>query len=246
MPPNVHRVRVLVVGGGHGGGSGSTGGGGSGFVSIGELDVQPGEMIEIAVGSGGAGSEYIICSYYCAWIQKSKTGETSSFGNYLTADGGVSRPTSGDNHRLSGGSGGSGGGAPCGGSCTSGNGGSGGFDGFNGTTPDNGAYSPGKGQGGFAVKLRTMFRYNQLTPGEGGQGFSASNWGAGGGGAGGVLLNNRGPSSVGFGQNGAAGGRGYGAGGGGGKSMHYRVGNEEFVHSYAGGNGANGLVYVEW
>ena len=61
----------------------------------------------------------------------------------------------------------------------------------------------------------------------------------------GVLLNNRGPF-VGSGQNGAAGGLGYGAGGGGGKSMYYYDGNDQYVNNYAGGNGANRLVYVEW
>lgn len=246
VPPGVSRVRVLVVGGGHGGGSGIAGGGGSGFVRVGEFDVENGQNIPINVGLGGTGSvsKHMRRNNYGLCIQNSRAGGTSSFGDYLIADGGVPR-NDGCGQRWSGGSGGSGGGAGCEGSCTSGNGGSDGSDGFNGTTPNDEAFAPGRGQGSFSATLRSLFRYNQLTPGEGGQGFASSNSGAGGGGAGGVLLNNKGPT-VSYGQNGAAGGRGYGAGGGGARTSQYYHDNSEYFYHYAGGNGAGGLVYIEW
>ena len=65
----------------------------------------------------------------------------------------------------------------------------------------------------------------------------------GGGGGGGVLMNGE-ATSGGRGQYGNTfGGNGYGAGGAGGSSVQI---SSFGCPNYAGGDGADGLVYVEW
>ena len=56
MPPGVHSVRALAVGGRAGGGNGHAGGGGSGYVRVAELAVTPLAQIGVTVGRGGRGS----------------------------------------------------------------------------------------------------------------------------------------------------------------------------------------------
>ena len=69
----------------------------------------------------------------------------------------------------------------------------------------------------------------------------------GGGGAGGLLVNNDGPSArKGESFGGADGGSGFGAGGGSGfTAINENADQSNSIH-YAGGDGADGLVYVEW
>ena len=214
---------MLVVGGGAGGGSGRAGGAGSGYVQVKEVAVERFELITIVVGKGGQGSGHRVND----GTQNATAGERSAFGHYLTANGGVA-PTS-DN--LRGSAGGSGGGGPSDSNYAtrSGNGGSDGSEG-------NSAWqSGGSGQGTYSNRL-TIFKHNVLAPGRGGTGGSIQYGYVGGGGGGGVLINSKGPAG-GNGQY-ARGGTGYGAGGAGG----YVLGN----HWFEGGNGADGLVYVEW
>ena len=97
----------------------------------------------------------------------------------------------------------------------------------------------GLGQGDYSGLL-SLFVDNLLSAGAGGGGGSGTH--AGGGGAGGILINGLGPlagngSQLWSGQ----GGLGYGAGGGAG-GLDFAVSNIR----QAGGNGANGFVYVEF
>ena len=97
----------------------------------------------------------------------------------------------------------------------------------------------GKGQGAYSSLYASM-KYNKITSGAGGSGAGVYR-GPGGGGAGGVLINNRGPvAGNGASIAGGEGGKGYGAGGGGGG---YTTNINE---RGAGGAGADGAVYIEW
>lgn len=233
VPCGANRLRVLVVGGGGGGGSGTAGGGGAGFVKSSIFEVEPNVIIEITVGAGGKGS-----TRKDTCLQNSQPGGRSSFGSVLHAEGG-------DNHKgpcttnSHGSSGGTGGGAGCvniKGYCHSGAGGSGGSDGSNASRGQ--SSGPGAGQGNYNEQLK-LFRNSSITAGAGGRGklYAA----AGGGGGGGILINGLGPVA-GSGQEpaGSQGGKGYGAGGGSG----FLQPNQNQFHS--GGNGADGVVYVEW
>lgn len=225
VPAGTTEVRVLAVGGGGGGANGHQGGGGSGRVVTATLTVTPGEVVPVIVGAGGLGAA--LCNN-CNEIIGNTPGGPSSFGE-LTAAGG-NTPTVVNGPGANGGSGG-------GGSCNGGPlGGAGGAAGGNGGAC---SYQGGAGQGSFVAALAT-FTAHELSAAPGGAGGMASH--AGGGGGGGVYLDLEGPSAA-DGANptfSAKGGRGYGAGGGG--------GSYDFSGSvrFAGGNGASGLVYVEW
>lgn len=226
VPSGVSSVRVLVVGGGGGGANGHQGGGGSGYVNVATISVTPGEAVPITVGAGGSGANE--CDG-CNDINGNTPGEVSSFGSYLSANGGQTPTTI----NGPGGNGGSGGG----GSCNSGtNGGDGGTGGASGGSCD---YNGGSGQGDYTADLAT-FTELAITAGAGGAGGSSSH--AAGGGGGGVFVDAAGPSA-GDGPRSwsAMGGHGYGAGGGGGgyDSSTSRMRER-------GGDGAPGVVYVEW
>ena len=226
-------MRVLMVGGGSGGGSGNAGGGGSGHVQIAEIDIQTGSNFSLTIGRGGRGSTFKLNDS----SQNALPGGQSSFGAYLKAEGGVGSnpfPCS-----FTGTTGGSGGGAGCSGSCWSGNGGSGGSQGNNSKTGV--SLGPGFGQGIFLSNL-SYFKLNSISAGEGGNGIVREF--PGGGGGGGILINRNGPNAK-QGQNdGAYGGKGYGAGGGAGWVNRSSDGSQKYY--YAGGDGADGLIYIEW
>ncbi len=225
VPNGATNVRVLAIGGGGGGANGHQGGGGSGYVQTATLAVTPGQTIPVTVGVGGLG----------ATLQPNNNiigltpGLASSFGSLLTANGGGA--VSGVNAR--GGAGGSGGG----GSCNSGPlGGSGGAGGNNGNAC---SYLGGIGQGNYVPSL-ALFTANSITAGAGGAGGTSSH--SGGGGAGGILINNAGINAGDGSQTfSGKGGKGYGAAGGAG-GYEGSLG----ANRWAGGNGASGLVYVEW
>lgn len=237
VPCGVYRVRALVVGAGGGGGSGAAGGGAAGYVRSGVLEVEPHVVVKITVGRGGKGST---TKGDCR--QDSQSGGRSSFGGFLYADGGSShKGTCFDNRH--GASGGSGGGESCTnfmGYCRSGAGGS---RGSNGNIAARGqSFGRGRGQGDYMEQLRS-FRGSLFTAGAGGKGrLSAA---SGGGGGGGILVNCWGPSA-GDGEVpiGAQGGRGFGAGGGSGFLDSNEENSSQLFHS--GGDGADGVVYVEW
>ena len=233
VPAGVTSVDVLAIGGGGGGANGHQGGGGSGYVGTGTFAVTPGQSITVNVGAGGTGAVQQLNNN----IVGLTPGQPSSFGAFLaSAGGGV---VLGGN--SPGGDGGSGGGGACNGGCGAAGtpGGAGGSGGSNGQTA---LYLGGIGQGNYTPSL-SLFTDNILSAGAGGVGstFPTSIWNGGGGG-GGILLNGIGPN----GGNGSQalsgqGGAGYGAGAG--------AGGFDGVNSsirYAGGDGAPGLVYVEF
>ncbi len=105
VPGGVTSVFVRIFGGGGcGSGSGSTGyyggGGGGGHMATSTISVAPGTMIPITIGAGGVESN----------SASARTGGTSSFGVYLSADGGSGGTWNTTPYGGSGGSGGGGGG----------------------------------------------------------------------------------------------------------------------------------------
>jgi hypothetical protein len=226
VPGGVTSVRVLCVGGGGGGGSGHQGGGGSGYVATGTYSVTPGQNIAITVGQGGTGAQQVVSTNTLIGLTP---GGSSSFGGLLTANGGL--VVTGVNQT------GNNGGCGGGGSCNSGSpGGNGGTNGGNGGSC---SYTGGSGQGGSFSSGFGTFTANTISAGSGGAGGTGSH--AGGGGGGGVLINGAGPTAAGGPQSFSAdGGVGYGAGGGAGtydSSSNIR---------WEGGDGNDGVVYIEW
>lgn len=233
VPCGVTRVRVLVVGGGSGGGSGNAAGGASGFVNVGEFRIEPGIAVPITIGAGGTGSSLKKNDP----TQDAKPGGRSAFGSFLWADGG----NAGCQCGFSGGAGGSGGGEGCIGPCWSGIGGKSGSNGFKASVPTNSCYSSGDGQGNYTSILR-LFTKNLPIPGSGGSGVFLDN--PGGGGGGGIILLGNEPVGTAGSHGGALGGNGFGSGGGSGFLYKFEDVNELIY--YPGGNGAPGVVYVEW
>ena len=234
VPCGVSRVRVLAVGGGSGGGSGNAGGGASGYVKYGEFAVEHGISIPVTIGEGGLGSTFKQNDLY----PDSTPGSRSSFGSYISAEGGGVACSM---KAASGGSGGGEGCEGCEGPCWSGGGGSGGSDGNRSSIASQQCHSPGSGQQSYEPVLQ-HFKRNALIPGAGGRGVFLDF--PGGGGAGGLLINGRGPTASIGKDGGAYGGLGYGAGGGGGYLN--RTSDSNGWNYHPGGTGANGLVYVEW
>ena len=99
IPDHTGNVSVLIFGGG-GAGDGDFGGGG-GWMNNGEFNIPNGEIISITIGKGGLGSDM---------KGGGNSGSTSTFGIYLSANGGT-----GGNWLSVSGSGGAGGGS--GGGC---------------------------------------------------------------------------------------------------------------------------------
>ncbi len=236
VPIGVTSVNVLAIGGGGGGANGHQGGGGSGYFGLGTFAVSGGSSIAVTVGSGGNGAD---SCYGCNTITGLTSGTNSSFGGFLTVGGGLG--VSGVNQ--SGNNGGSGGGGAWNGGINS-TGTAGGAGGSGGSNGENANYLGGLGQGDY-TSLLSLFVENTITAGAGGAGGQGGtgneHWNPGGG-AGGILINGAGPNgdagaSIYSGQ----GGFGYGAGGGAGGYF----GNGDPMR-YAGGNGADGLVYLEF
>ena len=231
VPPGVHSVRVLVVGGGAGGSNGEGCGGSSGYVEVREVAVSPLDVISVTVGRGGAGGANIFQHNGDINIM-SAPGQPSMFGALVLANGGQG---SGHGKCGSGGSGGGGGVNYCSErSCV------GGTDGANGNSAEK-SQNISLGQGPFSPLLRSL-RLSAFSAGSGGSGSSLVR--CGGGGGGGVLMNGNGPTG---GNGGCAfGGHGFGGGGAGGFLELFLESHIDAIFLGAGGNGADGLVYVEW
>ncbi len=221
IPNGVTSVKVLVIGGGGGGAPGHNGGGGAGYLSVGTFSVASGQSVSVTVGQGGTGGRDLTNSNTISYLT---AGTASSFGSFISANGG--KVVLGIN--LTGNNGSSGGG----GAGNAGNGAAGGMAGSNGYAS---TFLGGTGQGNY-LSLLTLFTENTITAGAGGAGGISSH--GGGGGGGGILINGTGISAEdGKNANSGKGGIGYGAGGGAGGLVGYRI---------DGGNGANGLVYIEY
>ena len=213
------------MGGGAAGGWGVDGGGGSGEVQVYEIAVSSKKSpVRVVVGNGGKGGSFV------EELRIPQNGSSTFFGDYF-AEGGISLP-------YSGGKGGSGGGAG-GISFQGGDGGTAGSDGM-ATYLWNG----GIGVSAEAFKKLNHFKDNIFTAGSGGKAsdrhYIDNKWYAGGGG-GGVVMNGDPRVKGGDGacpRRAETGGIGYGGAGAGG-------GNGEGGYC-AGGNGADGHVYIEW
>lgn len=217
-PAGITSFRVLVVGGGGGGPGSHYNGGGSGHVRVGTFTVS--SAVTVTIGAGGIGGQP-------GNSFPGTDGGASSFGAFLSATGG--RGGWDVNRDATAGDGGSGGG----GSGNAGCGGNGGTAGANGA---NGCTYRGSVGGNFDSLASLVVL--DLTAGAGGAAGMSSH--GGGGGGGGVLIDGAGgPGANGAASYSAKGGAGYGGGGGAGG---YNQGNGYAV----GGNGASGVVYVEW
>lgn len=260
-PPGSGALHVLAVGGGGGGGMANpaTGvggaGGGSGKVITGTMPIPDGPM-RIVVGQGGAGARS---------AKAGSMGGTGSVIGTLVARGGWGgQPGCGGSADGPGGNsgGGGGGGGTYQTSYDAGAGGMGGTGGDGGAgLPPTDILAGFNGSDGGAGTAFPIFDFSDLTFGAGpggaggsfgaggltASGASCAGGGGGGGGGGGLLINNAGPHAAsGTGPEllklcgapalNGQGGLGYGAGGGGAGA------------GVAGpaGNGANGVVVVEW
>lgn len=178
------RFRVVAVGGGGGNGGGSrSGGGGSGYIIIDEVVIPEGETVSVVCGAGGA---------------TKVDGGNTSFGSYVTANGGKAGSPASGNNGGAGGDGGAGGGGGAASTSTTGTGGKGG---------NGGTYGGGGGGGGSTTYDDETSQQYKGTGGAGGNGGTYG--GGGGGGYGG------GSSKVG------AAGTGGAHGGNGGKGGYY-------------------------
>lgn len=245
-------IHVRLFGGGAGGftdGSGKNGGCG-GCMAVGDFNIDPSSKVPITIGAGGTGSTYRDASKL--------TGGTSSFGTYLSANGGSA---------SSGGSGGGGGGGS-GDRATGGiglnfggGGGGGGDDGNGGAGGNGGEYGGGGGAGYPGVWVNTG---TVLAGGSGGtyggnggsttQGGSSQNGSAGtdtrtleldftGEGKGGTAGLHAGGGGGGYGGNGGNGGTTGGGGGGGGYGGNGGNGGTRGSYDsspYGGGGGGGG------
>ena len=247
-------IHVRLFGGGAGGftdGYGKNGGCG-GCMAVGDFNIDPSNKVPITIGAGGTGSTYGDASKL--------TGGTSSFGTYLSANGGSA---------SSGGSGGGGGGgsgdrATGGIGLNFGGGGGGGGDNGNGGAGGNGGeYGGGGGAGypGVWVNTGTVLaggsggtyggNGGSMTKGGSPQSGSAGTdtrtleldfTGEGKGGTAGQLAGGGGGGYGGNGGNGGTTGDGGGGGGGGygGNGGTGGTGGNYDSNDYAGGGGGGG------
>jgi hypothetical protein len=225
VPNGVSSIDVIAIGGGAGGSAGHSAGGSSGFVSHSiNQNVSAGDNITVTIGMGGTGG-------IKSPMTQAGNGGNTSFGSYLTANG---AQASNGNQSSNDGSGGSGGGG-YGNSGYGGNGGSGGSNGDAGNTG-----SGTSGQGDYSSILAN-FNNISISAGSGGDKGSSSH--AGGGGGGGLLISGHSATQTatqGAGSSSGQPGLGFGAGGGAGGYT-----NSGSVY-YTGGQGASGVVYIQW
>lgn len=235
VPPGiVGGITVLVYGGGGGGQPGKNGSGGNGG-NGGEMkketfQISAGENIPVTIGNGG---------------NSSGNGEATSFGSYITAQGGAD----GHSYSTGGGSGGGGGGGLYGkdGSMFGGGGGGGGKQ----TNGGNGGEFGGGGGGGGGFYNGGVGGSGGVNGGNGGNGGNGSNAtngangtntvgmgldfeGIGSGGSHGDGTGSGGGGGGGYGGNGGNGGRNIGGGGDG------STGSGGGGGGGYGGNGGNG------
>lgn len=224
-------VVVMCFGGG-GGGYGTSnhqfgGGGGGGYMAKGSYTISSGQSVNVTIGNGGTGGS-----------TSPSNGGTTSFGTYLSANGGAAGT------ETAGGSGGSGGGGSLYASGTGDSAGSGG-------TGGSGGYGGGGGGGGAgSVDGYTPAQYFYATGGAGGSGGSYGGGGGGGGPAGKGYGYRKNSTSFSV-SGGTAGLASYGQGGRGGTlSMStvgpfeddsgYRTYTDQISNSAYGTNGASG------
>lgn len=231
-----------TAGSGGSGGAGGAGGGGGGYSSATNLDLTPGNSVDISVGSSGsvgnAGGDTFFngttCggSTVCATGGGAASGSTGGSGGTASVGTGVSGGTGGGGGSASNGGGGGGGGAGAGGPNAAGNNGTAG----SGGSGNSGGAGGGGGQGD-GTSGGSGGSGGTAPAGNGGNGGNGTEWDAthgSGGGAGGGGGQDRNASSV--GNAGTAGQYGGGGGGGG------RGGSG----SGAGSAGVQGLIVITY
>ena len=230
IPAGVRSIDLFCVGGGAGGGGGdglaptnAGGGGGAGYTTTQKnISVTPGQQINIIVGAGGTGGNWINGSGVSNAGGLSKV--TINGQDYCIANGGSVAFGAGSK----GGSGGGGGGRMTSGTSQSaGNGGSNGSNGFEGY--DYGGAGQGTTTKAFGESSNTLYAGGG---GGGGNGQRDNSWrgfgGAGGGGNGADAMGNAGSNGT----------PGTGGGGGGGYQYGRNPGS-----GYAGGSG---ICLIRW
>ena len=134
---------TMIGGGGQSNNYGS--GGGSGWMNFGDIELNYGQIVPITVGAGGSAGQ---------------SGGSSSFGTYLSANGGE---TGTNNHGGNGGAGGGGGESGAGGGIGFQFGGGGSYGhGGNGTGDVNGVYGGGGSGGGYGGSGICIVQYYAL------------------------------------------------------------------------------------
>ena len=276
MPGGVkdNQVYVRIFGGGGGGScldymstyedsypDGWGHGGGGGWMNNGWVTLDPGTIVQINIGSGGNGGKYTGSYNYF----RGNSGGITTFGTYLSANGGSGAGYDG------GGNGGSGGGGSFtanggtgyqfggGGSgyhwmCKGGSGGQwGGNGGNNNTTATNGINTLN------SIQESDLINADGIGYGIGGASYSNQHYGGGGGGGGyGANGGNAGKATRGYG---GGGGGGYGKAGvggdyGGGGGSYGRGASYGIAPQYGGGglggytetagSGANGICIIHY
>lgn len=228
VPEGVTAVSVVCIGGGaSGNGSAAGGGGGGGLRYKNNVAVAPGQQIAVTVGAGGNSSVF--------------SGQSSSFGAYVTATGGAGAANG------VGGAGGAGSGGDGGG-----NGGQGG----NGNVAGGGGaagYAGNGGKGGNGVAGSGNYFAGEAGQGGGaGGGSSGSSGSYTGGGGGGVGILGQGQSGAAGSSGGTCQGGNAGSGGNAGY-LGYGAANLGVGGVYGGGggvggwgSGAQGAVRIIW
>lgn len=226
VPNHNSFVSVRIFGGGGGGGYSMGGGGGGGWMNNSDLTLSNGATIRITIGDGGTKSSSMRVD--------GNAGGTSSFGSWLSANGGSGGGCYmfGDSR---GGYGGSGGGGQYGGRGWQ-------FGGGGGHTPGiGGPWGGNAGENGINTMANSLIPSNDRGPGK--AGGSSGLDGGGGYGA------NGGNSDIAMGGGGGWGKSGYGGNGGGsfdtewgsgGGGGYGRGGSYTQRGQYGGGGGSNG------
>lgn len=223
VPPNVYKIRYILVGhGGRGGypdGYESGGGGGGGYFTTGYMDVTPGQALPWIV-------PVVPVSLQSYNVNPTIPSYNTKLGDVSATYGRNGMPWVRHDKDSAGGNGGSGGGGPyLNGGGVGAPGGSNGSDGINGSNSSR--QSAGYARGGTGQHTSTLGFNGVLYSGGGGGG--RADGGAGGGGNGWKY-----DKSQRF-QNGADGTDGLGGGGGGGAWQ-----------GSGGGKGGTGCIYIAW
>ena len=247
IPSHYGNIYVRCFGGG--GGGAQCAGGGGGWMNNGEFNIPNGTSVSITIGAGGR--------YPIGFAKNGTAGGTTSFGTYLSANGGEGGKNDSRNDKYVGGNGGSGGGGAnyedqsgYGGTGYQFGGGGGGAKGSGGS---GGTWG---GRGGYAVNGTNTIGWKNVAVDENrsyitGYGRRGTGNGAGapgGGGFGGNGGNTNYPGGGGGGGYGAKGGNGgsHAGGGGGGFGSKGAGGDGGYVNPGGGGGYGRGAQYCEY
>lgn len=243
VPNHNGPVSVRIFGGG---GGGAMGGGGGGWMNNGDLTLANRSSVQITIGDGGQWGSDGVAGH-------AKSGGTSSFGTWMSANGGGGAGHAGTSSSRGhyGGSGGSGGGGPTSGGTgyQFGGGGAGTYIGQGGPWGGNGGTSEIAAENGINTMSMSSIPANDRGYGRGaGLRGGGGGYGANGGDPG---RGSRYPGGGGGWGKSANGGEGYNGAGGGGGGGYGKGGDSGWDGSYGGGggssaNGGKGICIVQY